>query len=186
MELEKALSGLGSSDSSDSGVTARIIGSILYWMEEKKSQSFIVGTANDVSKLPPELLRKGRWDELWYVDLPTEPERKDIFRIHITKTGRDIKKFKSLQDFAKASDGFTGAEIAACVRTAMFSAFYEDREFTEKDIISAIKDTIPLTKMKGEEITALREWARYRAKFANDIGKDVYKKTTKNSKVILN
>lgn len=166
-EVEKALAGLEGSGSTDSGVTARFIGSFLYYMQEKKSQSFFVCTANDISKLPPELTRKGRFDEIWYVNLPSIEDTKNIIKIHLRKVGRDPKNFK-IPTLAKHMHQFTGAEIENCVKQAMYNAFFEDREFVGKDIIQAAKETVPIVKTRKEEIQRLEKWARDRARFASN------------------
>jgi ATP-dependent 26S proteasome regulatory subunit len=168
-EIEKALAGLSSSDATDSGVTARLMGNLLYWLQEKTAPVYIIATANEVGKLPPEMLRKGRFDELFFVDLPSEDERKEILRIHIEKTGRDIKKFKSWEKLAgKPTTGYTGAEIEAVVKQAMFDAFSDgQREYTVKDIAAAINVTVPLIQTKAKEIEALRAWASNKARSAN-------------------
>ena len=168
-EVEKALAGLGSSDATDSGVTARLMSNLLYWLQEKTSPVYIIATANEVGKLPPEMLRKGRFDELWFVDLPSEQEREQILRIHIERTGRDLKSFKGYEKLAgKPSLGYTGAELEAVVKQAMFDAFSDGkRAFTVKDIENAISVTVPLIKTKANEIEALRKWADNKARSAN-------------------
>lgn len=169
-ELEKGMAGLGSSDRSDSGVTARMIGAFLTWMQEKTSMVYVVATANDVYNLPAPLLRKGRFDELWFVDLPELEQRLQTLQIHIRNKGRDMKKFpeKELRKLAALADGFTGAEIEDVVKQSMFHAFFEDREFTLKDLEKAIAGTTPLKDIKSEEIAALRKWAKdTRARLAN-------------------
>lgn len=168
-EVEKALAGLGSSDATDSGVTARLMSNLLYWLQEKTSPVYIIATANEVGKLPPEMLRKGRFDELWFVDLPSEEERAQILRIHIERTGRNVKDFKGYEKLAgKPSLGYTGAELEAVVKQAMFDAFSDGkRPFTVKDIEQAIGVTVPLIKTKAAEIEALRKWANNKARAAN-------------------
>lgn len=163
-ELEKSMSGGESSGKTDGGVTSRLLGNFLTFMQEKTTPSYIVGTANDVSKLPPEMLRAGRWDELWFVDLPTKEDREVILKIHIRKTGRDISNFKKLDTLAEMSEGFTGAEIENAVKISMFNAFSEDREYTSKDLKQAIEGTVPLSKTKAKEMNALRDWAKDKAK----------------------
>ena len=165
-EVDKAMSGLGSSDSSDAGATARFIGSLLYWMEIKESPAFIVATANDITKLPPEMTRKGRFNEIWFVDAPNAEERMEIFGIHIRKVGREPKKYK-LTNLAKASENFTGAEIDNSVHEAMLQAFYEDREFTDKDIHAALSTTIPLIKSCAKQVEKIKIWAKANARAAN-------------------
>lgn len=166
-EIEKLFSGLESSSFSDSGTTARMIGNFLYYMQEKTIPAYFVATANNVYNLAPELLRAGRWDEIWFVDLPSFEERLEIFKIHISKVGRNIKKFKNIELMAHETEGYTGAEIENIVKTAMFNAFYEDREFNEKDIFQSIRDIKPISRLKAVEIDNLRKWAEHNARKAN-------------------
>ena len=166
-EIEKVFAGLESSGASDSGVTSRLIGSFLYFMQEKTIPAYFVATANSVTSLPPEMLRAGRWDKLWFVDLPNQQERIEIFKIHIEKTKRRADSFYPLDRLATASENFTGAEIENVIKTAMFNAFYEGREYTTNDILDAIKVVVPIFKLKKEEIASLRAWAKDRAETAN-------------------
>jgi AAA+ superfamily predicted ATPase len=169
-EIEKAMAGMGSSDKSDSGVTARMIGSFLSWMSDKTTPVYIVATANNVTSLPPEMLRKGRFDEVWFLDLPGVEQREQTLSIHIRNKDRDMKKYsaKDISKLAALADGFTGAELEDVVKQAMFHAFYEDREFTVADLERAIKGSTPLKDIKPEEIEAIRKWARdTRARPAN-------------------
>jgi len=166
-EIEKAMAGTESSTYSDGGVSARLMGSFLYFMQENKYPIYFVATANSVS-LPPEMLRAGRWDDLWFVDLPTIEEREEIFKIHLRKVRDNIKPFEGkLKTLATMSDKYTGAEIETAVHKAMFAAFYEDREFTIDDIDKALNEITPLSKIKADEIRALRAWAEQNAKIAN-------------------
>jgi SpoVK/Ycf46/Vps4 family AAA+-type ATPase len=162
-ELDKAFSGSGGSADSDGGTSGRIFGSFLTWMQEKTSPVFVMATANRVERLPGEFLRKGRFDEIFFVDLPTTEERQAIFKIHLSKRRRDISRF-DLEQLAKVSEGFSGAEIEQAIIAAMYEAFAQDREFTQLDIIAAIKATLPLSKTMTEQVTALRDWARQRAR----------------------
>ena len=162
-ELDKSFAGGTGSSDSDGGTSSRIFGSFLTWMQEKKSPVFVMATANRVERLPGEFLRKGRFDEIFFVDLPTPQERKDIFNIHLTKRRSDISRF-DLDQLSKMSDGFSGAEIEQAIVAAMYEAFAQDREFTQLDIIAAIKATLPLSKTMQEQVTALRDWARQRAR----------------------
>ena len=162
-ELDKAFAGTAGSADSDGGTSSRIFGSFLTWMQEKDSPVFVMATANRVERLPGEFLRKGRFDELFFVDLPNAEERKDIFRIHLSKRKRDISRF-DLDQLANVSDGFSGAEIEQALVAAMYDAFAQEREFTQLDIIAAVKATQPLSKTMSEQVTALREWARQRAR----------------------
>ena len=162
-ELDKAFAGSTGSSDSDGGTSSRIFGSFLTWMQEKTSPVFVMATANRVERLPGEFLRKGRFDEIFFVDLPTPEERQDIFTIHLSKRREDISRF-DLEQLSKMSDGFSGAEIEQAIVAAMYEAFAQDREFTQLDIIAAIKATLPLSRTMQEQVTALRDWARQRAR----------------------
>lgn len=165
-ELDKAFAGGGGSGDSDGGTSGRIFGSFLTWMQEKKSPVFVMATANRVERLPGEFLRKGRFDEIFFVDLPNSAERQDIFRIHLGKRRSEISRF-DLEQLTKVSDGFSGAEIEQAIIAAMYDAFAQDREFTQLDIIAAIKATLPLSRTMTEQVTALRDWAGQRARPAS-------------------
>jgi len=162
-ELDKAFAGGTGSADSDGGTSSRIFGSFLTWMQEKDSPVFVMATANRVERLPGEFLRKGRFDEIFFVDLPNEQERKDIFTIHLEKRRRDVSRF-DIEQLSKVCDGFSGAEIEQAIIAAMYEAFAQDREFTQLDIIAAVKATLPLSKTMQEQVTALRDWARQRAR----------------------
>ncbi|MBD2464332.1 AAA family ATPase [Oscillatoria sp. FACHB-1407] len=162
-EIDKAFAGSTGSADSDGGTSSRIFGSFLTWMQEKTSPVFVMATANRVERLPGEFLRKGRFDEIFFVDLPNAEERKEIFKIHLTKRRRDIGRF-DLDQLVNVCDGFSGAEIEQALIAAMYEAFAGDREFTQLDIIAAIKATLPLSKTMSEQVTALRDWARQRAR----------------------
>ena len=164
-ELEKGFSGSKSSGSTDGGTSARVFGSFISWMQEKKSAVFVVATANDVSQLPPELLRKGRWDELFFVDLPNETEREAIWKIQIQKYRRDPTEYDT-QQLARITEGFTGAEIEAVFVEALFAAFDLDREPTDLTIASVLNDFVPLSRLMKEQIEGLRKWSSGRARTA--------------------
>ena len=165
-EIDKGMSGSSSSSATDGGTTSRVMGSWLTWMQEKKSPVFVVATANDVSQLPPELLRKGRFDEIFFVDLPDAYERQIIFEIHLKKRNRDPKNFDVVK-LVERTDGFTGAEIEASIVSAMYEAFYYSREINNNDLEKAIKETVPLSITMAESINALRKWANNRARNAS-------------------
>ena len=165
-ELDKAFSGSAGSSDSDGGTSSRIFGSFLTWMQEKDSPVFVMATANRVERLPGEFLRKGRFDEIFFVDLPNTQERGDIFRIHLQRRRSDISRF-DLEQLAKLSEGFSGAEIEQALIAAMYDAFAQDREFTQLDIIAALKSTLPLSQTMTEQVNALREWAHQRARPAS-------------------
>jgi len=184
-EIEKALAG-SSGDSDGNGVTKKVLGKILTYMNDKTSEVFIVATANDPRKLPPELFRKGRFDESFVVDLPSEEERKEIFDIHIRKRKRDSKKF-DLNKLAKNSENMVGAEIEEAVKTAMYIAFDENREFTTEDIITAIKSTKSLYETRKEDIDYIRDWAKDNARAAGDgAGQNMSLPQKKNRRTKLN
>ncbi len=165
-ELDKAFAGGTGSADSDGGTSSRIFGSFLTWMQEKTSPVFVMATANRVERLPGEFLRKGRFDEIFFVDLPNSQERQDIFKIHLGKRRPDFSRF-DIEQLAKVSDGFSGAEIEQAIIAAMYEAFAQEREFTQLDIIAAIKSTLPLSRTMTEQVTALRDWARRRARPAS-------------------
>jgi len=164
-ELEKGLAGSKSSGSTDGGTSARVLGSLLSWMQEKTAPVFVVATANDVSQLPPELLRAGRWDQMFFVDLPNVEERKEIWRIQIAKHRRDPKDFDIVQ-LARASEGLTGSEIEAVFVESLYEAFDRNTEPTDLDIARALTEFVPLSKTMAEQISSLRTWAVGRARFA--------------------
>jgi SpoVK/Ycf46/Vps4 family AAA+-type ATPase len=165
-ELDKAFAGGAGSGDSDGGTSSRIFGSFLTWMQEKTSPVFVMATANRVDRLPGEFLRKGRFDEIFFVDLPSSEEREAIFHIHLHKRRKDISRF-DLGELARTSDGFSGAEIEQAIIAAMYEAFAQEREFNQFDIIAAVKSTLPLSRTMVEQVTALRDWARQRARPAS-------------------
>ena len=169
-EIEKGLSGVQSSSSTDGGVTSRIFSTILTWMQEKTSPVFVVATANNINLLPPELLRKGRFDEIFFVDLPTAQERENIFSIHLQKKDQDPSKFP-MELLRKKTDGFNGAEIEECIKEAMFAAYVQNPENPKLEaahIIESIEKTVPLSTTMKEQIANLRGWAKTRAKNASE------------------
>jgi len=165
-EIDKAFAGSQGSGSMDGGTTARVFGTFLTWLSEKTAPVFVVATANDISQLPPELLRKGRLDEIFFVDLPAPSERKEIFKIHINKRKRDAEKF-DLDSLANASAEFSGAEIEEAVNSALYDAFYAKQELTTENIQTALMQTVPLAKTMDEQINRLRTWAEGRARNAS-------------------
>ena len=168
-EIEKGLSGVQSSGATDGGVTSRIFSTILTWMQEKTSPVFVVATANNINLLPPELLRKGRFDEIFFVDLPNEEERRKIFEIHLRKKNQNVQTFP-LEMLSKKTNGFNGAEIEECIKEAMFAAYVDNPEkpkLEAKYLMDAINKTVPLSTTMKEQISALRQWASTRAKNAS-------------------
>jgi AAA+ superfamily predicted ATPase len=164
-EIEKGFSGSQSSGSTDGGTSSRVFGSFLSWMQEKDKPVFVVATANDVSKLPPEFLRKGRFDELFFVDLPDAQERAQIWDIVIKRHGRKPPDFDTVA-LSRACEQFTGAEIEAVFIDAMQEGYANDREPRAKDILEAITHTVPLANLMDGQIAALRHWAKGRAREA--------------------
>ncbi len=164
-EIDKAFRGSrGSGQGTDAGTSARVFGTFLTWMSDKVAPVFVVATANDVSQLPPELLRKGRFDEIFFVDLPGTEERKEIFRVHLAKRQRDPKGF-GLAELAHASLGFSGAEIEESIVSSLFDAFSDNAEVNTESILKSLRQTVPLSKTMSEEIDHLRTWAQGRARW---------------------
>lgn len=158
-ELDKGFAGLGSGFVGDSGTSARVFGTILTWMEEKTSPVFIAATANSIEILPSEVLRKGRFDEIFFIDLPSERERREIFEVHLTKVRPNRIRDFDLDQLAFQSEGFNGAEIEQAIFEAMHFAFDQRREFETEDILRAMAAIVPLSKTMVERIGRLQEWA---------------------------
>lgn len=165
-EIDKAFAGTQSSGASDGGTGARVFATFLTWLSEKKKPVFVVATANDISNLPPELLRKGRLDEIFYVDLPSAEEREEIFRIHITRRGRDANNF-DLTALANASDSFSGSEIEEAINSGLYEAFYSQLDLTTNHILRALTETVPLSRTMSEQIERQRAWVAGRARDAS-------------------
>lgn len=183
-EIEKGFSGTKSSGETDSGVTNRVVQTFLTWMQEKTSSVFIAATGNDVSKLPPELMRKGRIDEIFFVDLPNPDERREIIKIQIAKRPRIIRKpngeeekvlrlleNSEIEKIVKASKGYTGSEIEQAVINSLFETYQNKRDLVAEDICKAIEDMVPLAETMKEVIKFLRAWGKGRAKSASFEGK---------------
>src|ERR1017187_6904621 len=166
-ELEKVFAGSGpDSASADAGVSSRLLASFLSWMQERKAAVFVAATCNNVSALPPELIRKGRFDELFFVDLPNQAERKLIFGIQLTKRKRNPADYE-LEKIAEAAKGFSGAEIESAVQGAMYAVFSRKQELSSEDLLTALSSTVPLSVTRAEEIATLRDWAKDRAVWAS-------------------
>lgn len=165
-EIEKGLAGTKSSGSSDGGTTSRVFGTLLTWMQEKKSTVFVVATANDISQLPPEFLRKGRFDEIFFVDLPTATEREEIFRIQMAHYRWEAEGFDAVE-LAERAEGFSGAEIEQAVVAGRYAAFGDEEPFHQRHVLQAIAETVPLSKTMGDRLDGLREWAKHRARPAS-------------------
>lgn len=166
-EIEKGFGGNGGER--DGGTATRVFGTFLTWMSEKTKPVFVIATANNINALPSEMLRKGRFDEIFFVDLPTKAERKVIFKLHLEKRlkGSISKNFAITDDLlnrlSETTEGFVGAEIEQVVISALFEAFSENRSLQEEDLYKVIKNTVPLSTTQSEQILAIREWANERA-----------------------
>ncbi|HRP61877.1 MAG TPA: AAA family ATPase [Phycisphaerales bacterium] len=159
-EIEKGFAS-AATHSNDGGLSQRMFGSLLTWMQEHEAPVFLVATANNIDALPPELLRKGRFDEIFFVDLPGEETRKQIMSIHLTKRKRDPAKF-DLDELARESEGYSGAEIEQAIIAALHAAFATKKQLTTAKIVKALRDSPPLSVTMAERINALRNWARSR------------------------
>ena len=156
-EIEKAFAS-ASAASADGGLSKRMFGTLLSWMQDHRHPIFIIATANDISALPPELMRKGRFDEVFFVDLPNEKTREQILGIHLAKRNRTPDGY-SLRELAKVSEGFTGSELEQAVVSALFAAFAEKSELQDRHLLAEIRKTRPLSVLLGERIDELRAWA---------------------------
>ena len=167
-EIEKGLSGsMGST--LDGGTTQRIFGTFLTWMQEKTEVVFVVATANNIAGLPPEMMRKGRFDEIFFVDLPTRIEREAIFKVHFQKRKKPNEVWSSLDieklmpELAEMTEGFVGAEIEQVIVSSLYDAYSENRSLSKQDLLKAVKNTVPLCVTQKEQVTSLRDWANMRA-----------------------
>lgn len=165
-EIDKAFAGSVGSSGSDGGTAARVFGTFLTWLSDKTAPVFVIATANDISQLPPELLRKGRLDDIFFVDLPSEPERKAVFAIHLEKRGRSPTGF-DLDALARHSDGFSGAEIEQAIVSGLFDAFSAGGELDTPVLMASLAETVPLSKTMSEDLNRLRTWAQGRARPAS-------------------
>lgn len=165
-ELEKGLAGVQSSGQSDAGTAARVFGTFITWLQEKQSPVFVIATANNVKMLPPELLRKGRFDEIFFVDLPSPSERRKIFDIHLKKRNRDPELF-DIDALVEASEGFSGSEAEQAIISALYDSFDADEEVRTEHILHSIEETVPLSQTMQEDITDMRDWAKTRARLAS-------------------
>jgi len=153
-EIEKGLAGRGG----ETGTTQRVLGSFLTWMAEKRSQVFVVATANDISSLPPELVRKGRFDELFFVDLPSTAIREQIFDIHLRVRGQHAQSL-NLPDVAAAAEGFSGAEIEQAIVSALYTAHAHNSNLASEHLLAELQRTKPLSVVMSEKVALLRQWA---------------------------
>ncbi len=155
-EIEKAFAFGGTTDG---GTSQRVFGTLLSWMQEKTAPVFVVATANNIASLPPELLRKGRFDEIFFLDLPTLDERREILNVHLRKRNRLPSDF-DVSRLASQSEGYVGAELEQAIIDAMYVAFSGQREFTTEDIVDALSRQVPLSVSQRETIDSLRGWLR--------------------------
>lgn len=170
-ELEKGFSGTQSSGSTDGGTTSRVFASFITWLQEKQSSVFVIATANNVHMLPPELLRKGRFDEIFFVDLPTAEERRKIAHIHISKKNRDADSF-DLDKIVAATQGFSGSEIEQGIISALYDAFEDGVDIDTDRVVKSCQEIIPLSYTMKEGIDSMREWSKSRARAASVITSD--------------
>ena len=162
-ELEKVFAGSGpDSASADAGVSSRLLAAFLSWMQDRKAPVFVAATCNNVTVLPPELIRKGRFDELFFVDLPNRAERRQIFSIQLAKRKRNPEDF-DLDEVSRAAEGYSGAEIDAAIQGALYAAYSEKKPLTTQSLLDALAQTVPLSTTRAEEIARLRDWASTRA-----------------------
>ena len=157
-EIEKVFA-QGGSGEADGGLSQRLFGSFLTWLQEKSAAVFVVGAANDLLSVPPELLRKGRFDEIFFVDLPRSDERENIFRIHLRLRKQDPDKF-DLKALAQATDGFSGAEIEQAVISALYRSLQQKQRLTTEAMTEAAQNTVPLSVARREDIEEIRDTAR--------------------------
>lgn len=172
-EMEKAFAGMGSGGTTDGGTSQRVFGNFITWMQEKTTPCFIISTVNRIESLPPELLRKGRFDETFFVGLPSDKERDKILRIHIQKYGKKLGEFsdRDIDECVKTSHGFSGAEIEEAVVTGLYAAFNHSRELKSEDVLKALRETNPLSKSKAAELESMSKWAEANAINASRIDK---------------
>ncbi len=164
-EIEKGLSGVQGSDNADGGVARRIFATLLTWMQEKQRPVFLVATANDVSTLPPEFLRKGRFDDIFFIDLPNPAERMAILSIHLSKRRRDPRRF-DLASLVSCTDGFSGADLESVIVEAMETSFLANRDLEQTALDSVVSACVPLAATMAEKIAEVRNWAEGRARRA--------------------
>ena len=161
-EIEKAFASAGSSGDADAGLSQRLLATLLTWMQDRESGVFLAATSNNIIVLPPEMLRKGRFDEIFFVDLPNAPIRTALFTLHLRKRGRDPAAFDARR-LADASEGFSGAEIEQAIVSGLYTAFSQKQQLSTEVLLTEIKSTQPLSVTRAEEIASIREWAKNRA-----------------------
>ncbi len=185
-EIEKALAG-ATQGAADGGVSADALGALLGWMNDRSGEAFVLATSNAADVLPPELMRKGRFDDIWFCDLPSSDEREDVLEAALVSNGRvELLGDIATLAVAQATNGFTGSEIASLVPGAMFAAFADgEREITTEDLLTEAATVVPLSKTAAEKIAKLREWANGRARPASTPYVDARKETASVRKLNL-
>jgi len=161
-EIEKAFASAGSSGDADAGLSQRLLATLLTWMQDRESGVFLAATSNNIAALPPEMLRKGRFDEIFFVDLPSPAVRSILFALHLKKRQRDPQSF-DLARLAAASEGFSGAEIEQSISSALYTAFAARQQLSTDILVAELRSTQPLSVTRAEDVGAIREWARTRA-----------------------
>jgi ATP-dependent 26S proteasome regulatory subunit len=161
-EIEKAFASAGSSGDADAGLSQRLLATLLTWMQDRESGVFLAATSNNITVLPPEMMRKGRFDEIFFVDLPNGEVRAALFELHLKKRGRDVKTF-DLPKLAAGSDGFSGAEIEQVIVAGLYTAFAQKQQLSTDVLLAEIRATRPLSVTRAEEVESIRQWAKKRA-----------------------
>jgi len=161
-EIEKAFASAGASGDADAGLSQRLLATLLTWMQDRESGVFLAATSNNITVLPPEMLRKGRFDEIFFVDLPNTQIRASLFTLHLKKRGRDPGAFDAAK-LAQASEGFSGAEIEQAIVSGLYTAFSQKQQLSTEILLAEIKSTQPLSVTRAEEIASIRDWAKNRA-----------------------
>jgi len=161
-EIEKAFASAGSSGDADAGLSQRLLATLLTWMQDRESGVFLAATSNNITVLPPEMLRKGRFDEIFFVDLPNAQVRAALFALHLKKRGRDASAF-DVTKLAGATEGFSGAEIEQAIVAGLYTAFNQRQQLSTEILLGEVKSTEPLSVTRAEEVAAIREWAKSRA-----------------------
>jgi ATP-dependent 26S proteasome regulatory subunit len=161
-EIEKAFASAGSSGDADAGLSQRLLATLLTWMQDRESGVFLAATSNNITVLPPEMMRKGRFDEIFFVDLPSAEVRAALFELHLKKRGRDTSTF-DLAKLAAGSEGFSGAEIEQLIVAGLYTAFAQKQQLTTEVLLAEIRATQPLSVTRAEEVESIRQWAKTRA-----------------------
>jgi SpoVK/Ycf46/Vps4 family AAA+-type ATPase len=165
-EIEKAFASGGGSSDADAGLSQRLLAIFLTWMQDRESGVFLAATSNNITALPPEMVRKGRFDEIFFVDLPGPDVRAALFALHLKKHGRDPASF-DLKQLSALSEGFSGAEIEQAIVAGLYTAFSKKQQLTTDILVAEIRETQPLSVVRAEDVQAIREWARSRARPAD-------------------